>query len=139
MIKLFIISLLLVKSLYANLLDEIYGTIFSSIFPNKNVIKIYNVGNENYKVKRVIYTKEIYNSDLIFVSDYYRLKIYANKPIFVSNVVQLKIYDNAIGGLFWEDGEMKIVLLKERLERFNLKVDERLGKYIVSKKVYSLW
>lgn len=139
MIKLFIISLLLVKSLYANLLDEIYGTIFSSIFPNKNVIKIYNVGNENYKVKRVIYTKEIYNSDLIFVSDYYRLKIYANKPIFVSNVVQLKIYDNAIGGLFWENGEMKIVLLKERLERFNLKVDERLGKYIVSKKVYSLW
>lgn len=139
MIKLFIISLLLVKSLYANLLDEIYGTIFSSIFPNKNVIKIYNVGNENYKVKRVIYTKEIYDSDLIFVSDYYRLKIYANKPIFVSNVVQLKIYDNAIGGLFWENGEMKIVLLKERLERFNLKVDERLGKYIVSKKVYSLW
>lgn len=138
MIKLFIISLLLVKSLYANLLDEIYGTIFSSIFPNKNVIKIYNVGNENYKVKRVIYTKEIYDSDLIFVSDYYRLKIYANKPIFVSNVVQLKIYDNAIGGLFWENGEMKIVLLKERLERFNLKVDERLGKYIVSKKVYSL-
>lgn len=136
--KLFLIlSLFINTALFSKNIDsKLFEKIFEGIFPNKNNILIYNIGNTKYESNKIEYTKEIYNSDLIFVSEYYRLEIYSNKPIFVSDLKQLNLYENSIGALYWDNDEAKIIFLKNRLKKFDLKIADYLRKYIVDEKIY---
>lgn len=128
---------MLISMLHASVASKLYEQIFLGIFPEKQIIKLYSFDDKKYDFQKIIYTNEIYNCNLIFTNEFYRLNILANKPIFVSSIIQLKEYDNAIGGLIWERDEPKIVFIKQRLEKFNIKLKDYLEKYIVDEKVYS--
>lgn len=117
--------------------SKLHEKIFEGIFPNKNEILLYNIGNPIYNFSNIKYTKEIYNSDIIFISEFYRIQIINDKPIFASSLIQLKYYKNAIGALYWEKGEPKIILIKQRLEEHKIKVAKYLEKYIVDEKIHT--
>jgi len=130
--KLFISLFLFITCVKADVVySKLHEKIFEGIFPNKKEILIYNIGNPIYKFKNIKYTKEIYKSDIIFISEYYRIHIINNKPIFASSLFQLKYYKNAIGALYWNKGKAEIILLKDRLKEHNLKVADYLEKYII--------
>lgn len=134
-----ILSLFISTLLSSDINERLYEKIFEGLFPNKDLILVYNIGETKYNSNKIIYTKEIYNSDLILVSEYYRLDIFSNKPLFVSDLRQLKIYENSIGALYWENDEAKIIFLKDRLERYNIRIADYLKKYVVDEKIYSFW
>jgi len=130
--KLFITLFVLITFAKAEVVySKLHEKIFEGIFPDKNKILIYNIGNPIYKFKNIQYTKEIYKSDIIFISQYYKIHIMNNKPIFASSLFQLKYYKNAIGALYWNKGKAEIILLKDRLKEHNLKVADYLEKYII--------
>lgn len=130
--KLLLTLILFITFVKADILySKLHEKIFEGIFPNKKDILIYNIGNPIYKFKNIKYTREIYKSDIIFISEYYRIHIINDKPIFASSLFQLNYYKNAIGALYWDKGEAKIILLKQKLKEHNLKVANYLEKYIV--------
>jgi len=133
----FLLILLINISFADDIVGKLYEKIFTGIFPQKNSILVYNIGNKKYNSKKIVYTKEIYNSDIIFISEFYRLGIYSNKPIFASSLIELKLYENAIGALYWDKDEPKIIFLKDRLDKFNIKIANYLMDYIVDEKIHS--
>lgn len=132
-----ILSFFLSNLLSSDINSKLYEKILEGLFPHKDSILIYNIGENKYNFNKIAYTKEIYNSDIILVSEYYRLDIFTNRPLFVSDLRQLKIYENSIGALYWENDEAKIIFLKNRLERYNIKIADYLKKYVVDEKIYS--
>lgn len=71
-----ILSLFISTLLSSDINERLYEKIFEGLFPNKDLILVYNIGETKYNSNKIIYTKEIYNSDLILVSEYYRLDIF---------------------------------------------------------------
>lgn len=136
-------KLILIFFIFTNILfakdinSKLFEYIFKGLFPSKENILIYDIGNNKYNLDKISYTNEIYNSNLIFINEFYMLDIYSNKPIFVSSKKQLKRYENAVGALYWENDEAKVVFIKERLNKFNIKVSNHLEKYLVNEKIYS--
>lgn len=136
--KLLIILSLFTVFLKAEIVySKLHEKIFEGIFQNKSEILIYNIGNPIYSFNKIKYTKEIYNSDIIYISEYYRIQIINDKPIFASSLIQLKYYKNSIGALYWEKGEPKIILLKNRLKKHNINVAKYLEKYVVDEEIYT--
>ncbi len=136
--KFILIITLFITSLYSkDINSKLYEKIFEGLFPNKNKILIYNIGENKFSFNKIFYTKEIYNSDLILVSEYYRLDIFTNRPLFVSDLRQLKIYENSIGALYWENDEAKIIFLKDRLKKYDIEIADYLKKYVKDEKIYS--
>lgn len=53
----------------------------------------------------------------------------ANKPIVVLDYDLLKKYDNAVAAFFWKKGRPNIVFIKDRVEKFNIKLPKPYEVY----------
>ncbi len=137
--KKILLTLLIITSLVkaGNLYSKYNEKIFHELFPNKKEILIYNIGNPEFDFKNIKYTKELYKSDLIFINEYYRLKIINDKPILASSLIQLNYYKNAIGAFYMDNGKVKIVFVRDRLNEHNIIVSDYLEKYILYEKIYT--
>jgi len=49
---------------------------------------------------------------------------------FTYNYEFLKKYDNVLGGLFWAKNRVKLIFIKERLEKHGITIPDELKKYI---------
>lgn len=113
--------------------SKVYTKIFTSIV-NKDVIKVY-IKNEKYLElfkysNKLSYSINEEDSDIYIVTNSSELPINYPKIIFATDINLLKQHDNIIGAFYWDHGQPRIVFIKERLEKFNIKLDQKFKKYI---------
>ncbi len=62
-------------------------------------------------------------------------KISFKKPAFALDYISFKNCQNCIGAFYWRKGRPQIILIKENLDLFNIKVNKELQNYVVSKRL----
>jgi len=83
---------------------------------------------KNFKVK-----EKCNNVDIIIVNKLEEKKEFS-KPAFAIDYISFKNCKNCIGGFFWLKGRPQILLIKENLQKFNLKITKELEVFIISKR-----
>jgi len=136
--KIFILLLLLANILFAssNAVEaKIYDSIFSAIFPHKNIVRVW-VDKESKKtvlerIKNIKVVTSSLEADICLV--FKSKNIETNKVIFVGSYALLKYYkESTIGGFFWQKGRPNILFLKNNLDKYNVKLPAKFSKYVES-------
>ncbi|WP_457640943.1 hypothetical protein [Persephonella sp.] len=117
----------IIERICMTLLDKQYVNVFVS----NDISYILKYSN------RFISTNSCKQADIIISNKALNIKECSDKPIFVIKYYLLKKYPNAIGALYWHKGRPNIVLIKERLEMFNLFPSPELIQFIESEQ--NLW
>ncbi|WP_456399741.1 hypothetical protein [Persephonella sp.] len=107
---------------------------------NKNNVFVYSPTNSNFIFKysnNLIHTDNCGKADIVILTKNESVEGCRNKPIFTTKYYLLKQNPNAIGALYWHKGRPNIIIIKERLEKFNLIPPEELLQFIESEK--DLW
>ncbi len=76
-------------------------------------------------------------ADIIILTKKFPLEKCGEKPIFTTKYYLLRYNHNIIGALYWHKGRPNIVLIRERLEKFNITPPHELTQFIESEK--NLW
>lgn len=75
-------------------------------------------------------------ADIVILTKKFPVEKCGNKPIFTTKYYLLKYNHNVIGALYWHKGRPNIILIRERLERFNITPPQELIQFIESE---NLW
>jgi len=135
-LKTFIALLLLFLNLFASNLEiekKIYKTIIYSLFPHKEIIKVWSDDKRKksflISIQNITIVKNPKNADILIINK--PLKHIPNKIIFITNYPILKKYkDIAIGGFYWQKGRPNIIFLEKNLKRFHLNLPQSMQEYI---------
>ena len=136
--KKFILLVFIVTASFSSAIKteiNIFDLLFGNIFPNKNIINIWNndktVDNFLCNHKKYLCTNDMKKADLILLKRV--TKVDKNKPIFVLKYYLLRKYkDQAIGGFYWQKGRPNIIFIKENLKKFHIRLPYKFHNYIES-------
>ena len=105
---------------------------------NKNTVCFFNIDEETKKVftfsEKLKISKKCEKADIMLIKELEKPKNF-KKPAFALDYISFKNCLNCIGGFFWRKGRPQIVLIKENLDKFNLKINKEFQKFIISKEI----
>jgi len=130
-----LLVLLVCFNLYASSIEsekKIYKYLLHSIFPNKNIVKVWVDKKSKVPVLQNRNTEVVQNkNDADILLLFYTKELQTEKILFAGSYKVLKNYKNkAIGGFFWQKGRPNILFLKQNLEKEGVTLPLKLNKYI---------
>ena len=142
--KIIIVFVLLFHNLFAFDKDttlKVYNKIFTSIFPQKDVINIY-VLNQQYidLFKNSHKFKIVYNikkASVAIVTSQKELeeiqKIKTKNSIIIFATQEKLLFDNklTIGAFYWKKGRSQLLFVKDRLDKYHIKLPNEYDKFII--------
>ncbi|WP_456463829.1 hypothetical protein [Persephonella sp.] len=124
-----------------NGIKEIESTIISRIsttLTGKHYkIKAFATDNMKYIFKYskiLIPSYECDEADVVIAGDLLKNKDCEKKVMIVTKYYLIRKYQNAVAAFYWYKGRPNIVFIKERLEKFGIKLPTEYEKYIDSEK-----
>ncbi len=135
--KHFILFFTLSLTLFASNLEiekKIYKTIIYSLFPQKQVIKIWSdderKNNFLSSLQKILIVQKPSLADMLIINKPLQ-KTFPQKIIFVTNYPILEKYkDTAIGGFYWQKGRPNIIFLEKNLKKFHISLPDSMQGYI---------
>ena len=120
-------------ALNAKTASKIYTKIFKAML-DKDRIYVY-VENEKYMgifnyTDSMEYAANKENSDIILVTTKEELSMDDSKIFFTTEIALMEQHDNILGAFYWDHGRPKIIFIKDRLEKHNIKLHKSFQKYI---------
>jgi hypothetical protein len=114
---------------------KLYDKIFSSMFPQKAVIKVWSDSDEKVsfltKIPKVVIVNNQNEADILFVTK--QKDIVSQKMKFVTSYQLLKKYrQSAVGGFYWKKGRPNILFLEANLNKYNISLPKSFNEYIES-------
>jgi hypothetical protein len=112
---------------------QIYKQILYGIFPYKETIYVWYDENMEFlkTISKVHIVQDINSADILILAHPIKEEKIDNKVVFVQSYHLLKQYSSfAIGGFYWQKGRPNLLFLKENLEKFNIRLDKTLERYI---------
>ncbi|WP_457622688.1 hypothetical protein [Persephonella sp.] len=76
-------------------------------------------------------------ADILILTKKFPVERCGDKPIFTTKYYLLHYNHNIVGALYWHKGRPNIILIRERLEKFNITPPQELIQFIESEK--NLW
>ncbi len=130
-ISVIILSLYLFASVQ-DIEQKIYNEIFSSIYKNKKIVKIWVDDGDNFhnlKKRRFIFVENPKQADILILNHYVDIDI--DRPIFVRKYYLTKKYkDRVIGGFYWQKGRANIIFIKRNLSKYGIELPKNFSMYI---------
>jgi len=113
---------------------KIYHVIFSSLFPQKDLINVWSDSAKKKEtlsqIKCIHFVELQKNADILLLSKTKNLTSDTMK--FVTSYKLLKHYkQSAVGGFYWQKGRPNILFLKKNLQKYHLKLPPSLQEYEV--------
>ena len=122
------------KILEIKIVSEI---IYSLIDKNYPKVCLYNFpGYEEREYKKFSNLKitNCKKADILLIKGLQK-KTSFNKPALALDYLSFKNCENCIGAFYWRKGRPQIILIKENLNLFDIKVKEKLKNYVISKEI----
>jgi len=129
----------IIFTLQANSFDvdtasKIFNKIFTAIFPSQ-VVRVYTPSSEYYEViqkaKKLTLVHTSNSADISLITSLKELYSREHQLIFTTEISVLRSSQNSIGAFYWEYGRPKIIFIKPRLDKHNIKLPKNFHKYIV--------
>ena len=115
---------------------EIVSKIISSITHGINQkVCLYNFNKEDEIAYKKFSSFKITNckkANILLIKDVEE-KLKFEKPALALDYLSFKNCENCIGAFYWRKGRPQIILIRERLKKFNIKVKGELRRYIIPK------
>ena len=116
---------------------KIYRTVFSALFPEKKVLKVW-VDDEKRRAffaelgGGVRLVEEPDRADALILKKDRTITL--DKPVIAERYTILKHYaKNAVAGFYWKKGRPHLLFVKPALERYHMRLPQDMQRYIVKK------
>lgn len=146
MMKKIFVFFLLALNIYAfdvEMASKIFDKIFVALVPQSTRPIYVHTKDDQYidvlrYAKHLEFVDNIDNANILIVNNHSNIPKYTSIAIFTTNLEIYKKNNNTVGVFYWKHGRPKIVLSKEGLEKFNIKLNRKWNKFVKSDRESSL-
>jgi hypothetical protein len=118
---------------------KIYTKILTSLFPSQKQIAVYVPNKEYNEILRhsskLKVTDDISKASIAIVTNEQELKnvkaLNKDIEIFTINEKLVFLDDSVIGAFYWKKGRSQLLFVKNRLERYHIKLSNEYNKFII--------
>jgi hypothetical protein len=118
---------------------KIYTKILTSLFPSQKQIAVYVPNKEYNEILRysskLKVTDDISKASIAIVTNEQELKnvkaLNKDIEIFTTNEKIVFLDDSVIGAFYWKKGRSQLLFVKNRLERYHIKLSNEYNKFII--------
>ena len=122
------------KILEIKIVSEIVGSLTNKKYPKVCFYNFYEYEKRQYKQLSNLKITQCKNADIMLVKGLEK-KIKFNKPAFALDYLSFRNCENCIGAFYWRKGRPQIILIKENLDMYKIKINGDIKIYVISKRI----